>query len=797
MKIHNHNRKVWVAGGVIFFTFALVGSWILARAHADANRLWQQLSAEHEVQVVTSRVYPVGLRTWRARKLLIWPRNAGGASSADPMLEVERLSLTFCPRQAGERRRICSVVLHEPRVFVDIGGPSGGHLQWLSRRFEAPSEGPSSAAGLSQYVDEPLLPEIRIERGHFAVEDSSGRFPGLGAHLESLLLEVQAGRSRWHRQGDDLPARVRMEGRVVVEGWGPARLRLDHRDGSPRLVLSPASDHNLLPSGHGLPGIASDATLSIGQVSVSWPLAIQVHSLRLEQGAIGRPPADLVPASLWVDQATVELSADGAELRSSQVRAYGEANRGELSMRLTDLELAWPWRDASASGQVVVRPPAGGGQLALSWRVDRGADKTTFSGNFDQLPASLLSPYLDKLVGVTVQEGLLAGGATATISHRGGPWRLQTNLSFEGGAATLPSYLGGALSSVDLALNTEWVGSASLNEIELAPSEIQLGRLPLSVEGAWIDRGDARKTHGRIALELDEASQVLASLPPQLFPVLRSVGARGPMDLRLSWFLDSESPTEGWVELDGNFDDLAIGDPLWDDRWAALRDQAPRWRWSDEAGAARSFSSASWVSAQELDPLVLRAFLAAEDDRFFLHAGVDVRGLRAAMQYNLERGAWERGGSTISQQVAKNLILDHRRTLDRKIEEWAMTLLMEAELSKTRILELYLNMARMGPESWGLGEAAQYYYGRDASDLELAHAVQLAAILPGPALFGPALLDGDLPYDRRVKMGNILRNLRHAGHISVEEFTSARDSLGAVMVAPPPAPPQPTAASHR
>lgn len=211
----------------------------------------------------------------------------------------------------------------------------------------------------------------------------------------------------------------------------------------------------------------------------------------------------------------------------------------------------------------------------------------------------------------------------------------------------------------------------------------------------------------------------------------------------------------------------------------------------------RSFDPSTWVPLDRMNPSVVRAFLAAEDDRFFLHAGVDVRGLRAAMQYNLEVSRWERGGSTISQQVAKNLLLDHRRTLDRKVEEWALTLLMEAHLSKERILELYLNMARMGETVWGVGEAALYYFSRPASELTVEEAVQLAAILPGPALFGPALLAGELPEDRRIKMGNILRNLHAAGVLDRERFAAARSSLGAIMVPPPAAPPHPTAASQR
>ena len=135
----------------------------------------------------------------------------------------------------------------------------------------------------------------------------------------------------------------------------------------------------------------------------------------------------------------------------------------------------------------------------------------------------------------------------------------------------------------------------------------------------------------------------------------------------------------------------------------------------------------SWVTLDEIAPVMARAAVAAEDAQFCNHWGLDLRAIRAAMA-----SGGDRGGSTISQQVAKNVFLWHGRSWARKAIEAGITPVLEALWSKHRILELYLNVAEFGPGIFGVEAAAQRYFGVPASDLSPNQAARLAVILPAP-----------------------------------------------------------------
>lgn len=177
-----------------------------------------------------------------------------------------------------------------------------------------------------------------------------------------------------------------------------------------------------------------------------------------------------------------------------------------------------------------------------------------------------------------------------------------------------------------------------------------------------------------------------------------------------------------------------------------------------------------WRSYDELPPIVSHVMLSAEDAAFFGHPGFDWPGLRAAMVHNLENRALERGGSTISQQVVKNLYLDPDRTVARKLQEAYLTWRLESEVSKQRILEIYLNIVEWGGATYGIERAARRYFEAAASELGVVELAMLASILPNPARFGGAIRKGRLPSSRMNKIVRVLKNLSFLGHISVSDF---------------------------
>lgn len=178
----------------------------------------------------------------------------------------------------------------------------------------------------------------------------------------------------------------------------------------------------------------------------------------------------------------------------------------------------------------------------------------------------------------------------------------------------------------------------------------------------------------------------------------------------------------------------------------------------------------------QIPPQVINAFLAAEDDRFFHHPGVDYRGiLRAALQL-ARTGKRSQGGSTITMQVARNFFLSRKKTFTRKINEILLSLRIEEQLTKEEILELYLNKIYLGNRSYGAGAAAEVYYGKHLHELNLAEIAMIAGLPKAPSRFNP-IINPTRAVQRR---DYVLRRMAKLGYITEQEMTEA---LGMPVIA--------------
>ncbi len=272
-----------------------------------------------------------------------------------------------------------------------------------------------------------------------------------------------------------------------------------------------------------------------------------------------------------------------------------------------------------------------------------------------------------------------------------------------------------------------------------------------------------------------QALVLLDSLPAALTGVLRDARIDGQFDASLhvaghTAFPDSlilETNFGGNVEVlrDGRYIDVRVlkgdGQPTTDTSGHSIRTVDP----------------SAWVHFEDLPPHIPFALISAEDAAFFKHAGLDWAGLRAAMIHNLREKTFERGGSTITQQLAKNLFLTHNRTLSRKLQEAFLTWRIESELEKERILELYLNVVEWGPNVHGIQHAAEYYFQTEAKNLTAAQMLVLGAILPNPVYFGAALKAGYIPSSRQAKSLRALTNMRFLGHLDWPQYYRELDAL--------------------
>jgi monofunctional biosynthetic peptidoglycan transglycosylase len=210
-----------------------------------------------------------------------------------------------------------------------------------------------------------------------------------------------------------------------------------------------------------------------------------------------------------------------------------------------------------------------------------------------------------------------------------------------------------------------------------------------------------------------------------------------------------------------------------------------------------------WVSYGNISPYLRRAVLVAEDDSFYEHHGVDVDAMKEAFERNWKRKKVSAGGSTITQQLAKNLYLSPSRNPVRKIREYFIARALEKHLTKKRILEIYLNVVELGERVYGAEAAARFYFSKSASALSSSQAALLAGSLPNPRVMNPGSPNKRLRWRQRM----ILSRMRRWGYLFERQVlaekkpepetttTTALDTASTAPVTDTDLPPQETTTS--
>src|SRR5947208_2032129 len=177
----------------------------------------------------------------------------------------------------------------------------------------------------------------------------------------------------------------------------------------------------------------------------------------------------------------------------------------------------------------------------------------------------------------------------------------------------------------------------------------------------------------------------------------------------------------------------------------------------------------SVVSIEEVPSLMKQAILAAEDERFYQHTGVDYHGVLRAAYSNLVSRGKTQGASTITMQVARNFFLSSEKTLTRKLYEALLAFKIENNLGKDQILELYVNQIYLGQRAYGFAAASQIYFGKSLDKLTLPEAAILAGLPKAPSAYNPVAN----PQRARLRQQYVLRRMRELGHISEQQAADA------------------------
>ena len=273
-----------------------------------------------------------------------------------------------------------------------------------------------------------------------------------------------------------------------------------------------------------------------------------------------------------------------------------------------------------------------------------------------------------------------------------------------------------------------------------------------------------------------DTRHLLAKLPRALTPGAGTPTLAGPLSAWLRLSGPTQHPPLWNVEGDVDLSRLVavLGDRPFTLRAPFVHEVIDPWGHKHEIAVGPQ--SSAFVPIGTLPPHVLRAVTLSEDAGFFGHRGFDFAELVNSLRAVFVSGKAVRGGSTITQQLAKNLFLSREKTVARKVQEAILTLALESSVPKRRLLEIYLNIIEWGPGLYGLGRAAQHYFGKSAAALTPKEAAFLASIIPNPVRYYVYYQRGALTDSWETRVEDVLTKMLVTGAIGEEEYALALES---------------------
>ena len=396
----------------------------------------------------------------------------------------------------------------------------------------------------------------------------------------------------------------------------------------------------------------------------------------------------------------------------------------------------------------------------------------TFEANdFDFAPLFRRASFSDAF---RIDSLPVSGKVALTAYDKGKLGKFDFDAKVTSGAITSKVLARDPLTAIDFELRGQlWYNpdrTFSLND-----AHARLGKIPVDFSISHVRPVESDQNIFRLHVEsAANAEDFIPSLPAGFAPLLSGYKLTGPYTAQLDLAFDENRPDDLALNVDLDLDRVKTEafDPRSD--FSMLKNKSFLVRINAatvplEIGP----KDPNWVGFYDLPRNTAYAFVASEDGKFFSHNGFDIRAIRAGLIANIKAKKFVRGGSTISQQVVKNVFLNHDKTASRKFQEAFLTWQMEQNLTKLMIFELYLNLAHFARDTYGIRAAAQYYFKKNVANLTLRESLFLASILPNPIIFGGQFLEGKLSSSRLNKMINVGNALRQTNRISADEWNAA------------------------
>jgi hypothetical protein len=646
-------------------------------------------------------------------------------------------------------------------------------------------------AGLLWRWQVPAMVERRIERltGHHATVGSVT----LTHRFELLVHDVRiAGAAPFDSQVLARADLVLVQLRGSSGLFSPSQILIDGLDVE---YLGTAAGDNL----RGLSGTvrpATAATASVGKASTSAP-RIEAHNARL-RGSVAIPHGPHV--GFRVPQMDLLRLPDGRLHASLRGAVFDGEGLASLHASVLTLDRDGDRLALSSSGDMTLDVPGGGtlldglgmdasmhgGEAAFELRSgDPTARKLVVTGHFSpqtiELTVDTHDLSLRPLGILAARHALGLENTRASLRAWGVVHRptMRGSFGIDGGLGGLDILH----DSIDLVPWRSQAGSLALQgTVDLATGRIELTGGNLKLLAASLSLAGWLEVIGPLRGSLVLATPRHAPLPcaalllGQPSPVQQALAGM-EVDGRLGFKVAVDFDASAWEEMKldvtvdpicsvlGEANVLATLLPLLRQASAPLRTPTKL-----PLGAFHP----DFVPLSAMPKHLTGAFLTSEDSKFYRHRGFDLDMIRLALAQDLQNSSFQRGASTITQQLAKNLFLSHRRTLARKLEEAVLTWRLQELLSKERILELYLNVIELGPGIRGVKQAAHEYFGKDVAQLTPLESAHLAALTPNPHALARRFRDGKVDEGWQQRLIDLLGMMKRHGRLSPAELAAAR-----------------------
>ena len=295
----------------------------------------------------------------------------------------------------------------------------------------------------------------------------------------------------------------------------------------------------------------------------------------------------------------------------------------------------------------------------------------------------------------------------------------------------------GAVEGLAVAARVKGVAKLDGTQVQLEDSELDVGALQFSLGGSFERDAQGRfRVDGRFGIPLVPCQDAIDSLPASLVPLVHGMRAAGTLSVSGRLRFDPDKPGDYLFDYRGAADCRFTAVPAEVDV-SRLKQVFKRTVYGPDNKKVEIESgpgSPAWVPFGGISQFMEAAVMTTEDGHFRIHHGFDHEAIRNSMRENLLRGSFVRGASTISMQLAKNLYLDRKKTVSRKLQELILTMYLEQALTKEQILELYLNVVEFGPMVYGIGPASWHYFRCPATELTPGQAMVLSSLLPNPKI---------------------------------------------------------------